>query len=96
MAKRKGKKRGGSKGINLLPLIGAVGGSNRTITRVMEKNYEGAAKTAIAEWTGYQPWDGKYNPMGATGLIGLGMGAVGSKLAAKSGINRYLPKGINL
>ena len=40
--------------------------------------------------------DGKFSPRDAKGLLWLGAGVGGSFIAAKTGVNRYTPKGINL
>jgi hypothetical protein len=48
------------------------------------------------EMFGYAPGRGKFVPKEARGAIMLLIGVGGSYVAAKSGVNRYTPKGWNL
>jgi len=97
--KRSNKSKGGrsmSRNVKLLPLIGAAGGSADAIGSALNGKYDQAKDEITRNWTGYNPSRKEFEFRKMTGLAGLLVGAAGSKLMSKLGINQMLPKGINL
>ena len=88
-----------TKRYNILPMLGAGVGTfvdPGVQYGIDTQDLKLVAKGAGRAWSGYNYNNNKWELKRATGIIGLVLGAVGSKAASKTGLNRYLPKGINL
>lgn len=81
--------------------IGAITGLTAAaagpVQKLMEGKLQEAGELAIRGLTGYSPQHKNWKPERmATGLVPIAVGTAVSYGAAKSGVNRYLPKGIKL
>lgn len=100
---KKGGRKMAKKSINILPLVaGAVGtgmgkyGGTTAFSQLERGKLKEAGLAAQNAWSGYNVYNGKWKWQDMTGIGGLALGALGSKLGSKLGVNRYLPKGWNL
>ena len=86
------KKRGGGrrKIIRIAAIAGAAGGAKHAYDRYQETGIVGA----IEAYTGYNTGDGTFNFLNASSMHATLAGAVVSMIFAKTGLNKYLPKGI--
>ena len=72
--------------------IGATGGAIGA-GLLAYNAYQGAgANGVVTVMTGFNPGDGSFHPMAATGLMSLIAGAAVSMVGAKLHLNRYIPK----
>jgi hypothetical protein len=74
-------------------VLGGVGAglAQPAISLAMDRNPQEAARHLIHNWTFLDPWDNfKLKWHAPTGLVGLGVGALGSMIASKLGLNRYI------
>jgi len=86
------KKRGGGrrKIIRIAAVAGTAGGAKHAYDRYQASGISGA----IEAYTGYNTADGTFNFLNASSMHATLAGALVSMIFAKTGLNRYLPKGI--
>ena len=75
--------------------IGALAGLIGSAVMTVGAYKEGGMGRVLISWTGYDSnygWNAKW----ATSAIPLVAGLGASFIAAKTGVNRYTPKGINI
>lgn len=93
MAKKK-KRRAKDKRVSALIIAGLGAAFAKPIQNALEEDYEGALAEVGARFTGYnfqsRVFDLKYAVL--NGYLPIVLGAIGSKVATKLGINRELKK----
>jgi hypothetical protein len=92
MARR--RKRGGSRKrpIRIAATAGAIGGALYAY-----KAYQSMGPSGVVQaYSGYNPDDGSFAFSNAASLYATMIGGIVSWVGAKTGINRYLPKGFSL
>ena len=75
--------------------IGALAGMLGAAVQTVRAYKEGGMNRVLISWTGYDSnygWNAKW----ATSAVPLVAGLGASFIAAKTGVNRYTPKGINI
>ena len=88
------KKRGGGRRriIRIAATAGAAGGALNAYAAYKSSGAPGV----IQAYSGYNVTDGTFNIMTATSTHATLAGAIISMIGAKTGLNRYLPKGFGL
>ena len=97
MARRKGKKRGGSRrGVRIAGMLGIAMGGYAMIKHAMAASPELRAASVVESLTGYWYPTGNFDWKTARFTVPAVAGAGVSLIASKVGLNRYTPKGINI